>query len=96
MKTIVLAAMMFVVAGAATAGERPVLRDGEAPRATDLLRARKLAEQAEKRLKLPAQRSAGWKHGGSGWNDDSRVRGESEHVTINVGSPKRSSRRSEP
>ena len=97
MKTMVLAMTIFAMAGAATAGDRPLLRGGEAPRATDLLRAKKLAEQAEKRLRLPAQRSSGWKHGGSGWNDDARVRPEeSERVTINLGTRTRSSRQTPP
>jgi hypothetical protein len=40
------------------------------PRATDLLRARKLADQTEQRLQLPALESPGWLHGGRGWDDD--------------------------
>jgi hypothetical protein len=40
------------------------------PRATDLLRARKLAEQTEQRLQLPAPEAPGWLHGGRGWDDD--------------------------
>jgi hypothetical protein len=40
------------------------------PRATDLLRARKLADQTEQRLQLPAPDPPGWLRGGSGWNDE--------------------------
>ena len=40
------------------------------PRATDLLRARKLAEQTEQRLQIPAIPAPGWLHGGMGWGDD--------------------------
>ena len=40
------------------------------PRATDLLRARKLADQTEQRLQLPAPDSPGWLRGGTGWDDD--------------------------
>jgi hypothetical protein len=40
------------------------------PRATDLLRARKLADQTEQRLHLPALDSPGWLQGGTGWDDD--------------------------
>ena len=45
------------------------------PRATDLLRARRLAEQSEQRLQLPAPDAPGWLRGGTGWNDD---RGEAK------------------
>ena len=88
-----LSVSMLGAFGAPALAERPVLRDREAPRATDLLRAEKLAEQAEKRLKLPAPRSAGWKKGGHGWE----ARGESTAepsppVTINLGSPRRRAR----
>jgi len=40
----------------------------ETPRATDLLRAKRLAEEVEERRRLPppATRS-GWKRGGGGW-----------------------------
>jgi hypothetical protein len=40
------------------------------PRATDLLRAKKLAERTEERLQLPAPESPGWLRGGTGWDDD--------------------------
>ena len=40
------------------------------PRATDLLRAKKLAEQTEERLQLPSPESPGWLRGGNGWDDD--------------------------
>ena len=40
------------------------------PRAPDLLRARKLADQTEQRLQLPAPESPGWLRGGRGWDDD--------------------------
>jgi len=40
------------------------------PRATDLLRAKKLGKQTEERLQLPAPDSPGWLQGGAGWDDD--------------------------
>jgi hypothetical protein len=40
------------------------------PRATDLLRAKKLADETEQRLQLPAPESPGWLRGGTGWDDD--------------------------
>jgi hypothetical protein len=45
-------------------------REDVTPRATDLLRARKLAERTEERLQLPAPESPGWLRGGWGWDDD--------------------------
>jgi hypothetical protein len=59
--------MVLSLGGLARAEERPRLSGREAPRATDLLRAETLAERARERLRMPRQKSAGWKHGGSGW-----------------------------
>jgi hypothetical protein len=65
--------------------ERPMLRGREAPRATDLLRAEKLAEQAEKRLKVPPRHGGGWKKGGHGWDARGEAAAEGpEPVIINV------------
>jgi hypothetical protein len=68
MHTSLLAILVgFPVLAAARLPER------EMPRATDLLQAEKMADRVEQRLKLPAKRGPGWRHGGSGWD----VRGES-------------------
>src|SRR5207249_11307162 len=69
-RTLVAMVLVSVVAGPASAG-RPRLPGPAAPRATDLLRAETLAEQAESRLKARAPRGPAWRHGGSGWDDDS-------------------------
>src|SRR5213593_1427931 len=69
-RTLVAMVLVSVVAGSASAG-RPRLPGPAAPRATDLLRAETLAEQAESRLKARAPRGPAWRHGGSGWDDDS-------------------------
>jgi hypothetical protein len=55
---------------------------GETPRATDLLRAEKLATEVEKRLQLPAR----WQRGGAGWDDPGRARSADRRdaVTIHV------------
>jgi hypothetical protein len=45
-------------------------REDLTPRATDLLRAKKLAERTEERLQLPTPASPGWLRGGTGWDDD--------------------------
>ena len=64
--------LVSVVAGPASAG-RPRLPGPAAPRATDLLRAETLADQAEKRPHAPAHHGPGWLRGGSGWNDQPDV-----------------------
>src|SRR5580765_973005 len=89
MKTLVVFGMIVVVARVAAAGAPVVPRESESPRATDLLRAEKLAEQAEKRRTLPpARHRAEWKRGGNGWNDRAGGRAEpSDSVVINLGSP---------
>jgi hypothetical protein len=86
MKTIVLMTILACAAGVAL----PPPHGGEAPRATDLLRAEKLADQARKRLETPARRGPGWRHGGSGWNDASGAAPEPrESVIINVNPSRR-------
>ena len=79
-----------MVALATTGAGRPTLDGRETPRATDLLRAEKLAEQARKRLELPGKRAVGWKRGGKGWDDGpgAATRKEAGNVVINVRAPK--------
>jgi len=75
----------LLAAGLATA----LPRGGEAPSATDLLRAEKLAEQARKRLRQTARPTARWAHGGSGFGDGPREQTEKENpVVINVRPPR--------
>src|SRR2546427_13058745 len=69
-RTLIVMVLMSVVAGPASA-QRPRLSGPEAPRATDLLRAETLAEQAERRLKARAPRGPAWRHGGAGGDDES-------------------------
>lgn len=68
--------------GASSGGRPP----GETPRATDLLRAEKLATEVEKRLQLPARRTPGWRRGGAGWNGPGGARsaGRRDAVTIQI------------
>jgi hypothetical protein len=80
-----LVAGVLAIPGLAFA-ERPTLDGREAPRATDLLRAEKLAEQARRRLEKPRSTTReGWLRGGSGWGGPERgdpsPRGD---VVINV------------
>lgn len=44
------------------------------PKATDLFRAKRLAEQVQKRLELPRAPARGWQHGGSGWESPDEKR----------------------
>jgi hypothetical protein len=61
--------MLLFLGVAAVAGARDQLAPlhGEAPRATDLQRAERLADTAARRLKLPRARQNGWSRGGAGW-----------------------------
>jgi hypothetical protein len=72
MKQIALVVMMLVATRVAGATIGPRLGAGEAPRATDLLRAETLAEKAERRLRLPRAASRGWVKGGTGWGVEVR------------------------
>jgi hypothetical protein len=80
------------LAGLAGAAERPRLDGRAAPRATDLLTAGRLADQAKRRLRLPVERGTGWVRGGGGWTarEDRRASAESEapSVTIRVAPPR--------
>jgi hypothetical protein len=90
MKTFLALVILVGVLGTSARAERPRLDGREAPRATDLLRAEKLAEQAEQRLKLPARRGPGWKRGGSGWETNhSRPEERHDDVIINFGPTRR-------
>jgi hypothetical protein len=63
-----LATLMLGCCGiaAATTGMPPPR--GETPRATDLLRAERLADDVRRRLELPPARAeVGWRAGGEGW-----------------------------
>jgi len=88
MRTIVLA-MILGATALATADERPRLRGVETPRATDLLRAKRLAERMERRLSAPASHSAGWRHGGSGWESRAEPPAAPAPVTIQIRQPRR-------
>jgi hypothetical protein len=90
MKKILVVVTMNVFFIAPALAERPRLDGREAPRATDLLRAERLAEQARKRLEMPAPRSSGWKHGGTGWGEPEATEPrEPRDVIIDVNSPRK-------
>jgi hypothetical protein len=63
--------VMLAIAGGLWASRAAALTDAprsETPRATDLLRAERLAEEVRRRLELPPARvEAGWRRGGQGW-----------------------------
>jgi len=66
---------------------------GETPRATDLLRAERLADDVRRRLELPPTRAAaGWRPGGAGWprrNAPAASLAQDGDVIINVQPPAR-------
>jgi hypothetical protein len=91
--SVVVVAMIALVPSFARA-ERLRLDEREAPRATDLLRAERLADQARKRLEMPSHHRGGWKHGGSAWGEDEpHDAREPRDVIINLDSPRRRPRR---
>ena len=87
MKTITLTATVLVAARLAGASVGPHLGVGEAPRATDLLRAETLAEKAEHRLRLPKATSRGWLKGGTGWGTERRPAESTPVINIHVKPP---------
>jgi len=86
MKTITLTATVLVAARLAGASVGPHLGVGEAPRATDLLRAETLAEKAERRLRLPHATSRGGMKGGTGWGGSTAPAAPTP-ITIRVAPP---------
>src|SRR5690242_20697612 len=74
MKKIMVIVVSVLALRAPASAERPTLNGREAPRATDLLRAEKLADQARRRLEAPRSSAhEGWLRGGSGWGEPERA-----------------------
>jgi len=69
MRRVALLGMLTVLAVASRGRQEDVT-----PRATDLLRAKRLAERNEERLQLPAPDAPRWLPGGGGWDDDRGVK----------------------
>ena len=63
--------MALAIAGGLWVSRTSALTDpprSETPRATDLLRAERLADEVRRRLELPPVHvEAGWRRGGQGW-----------------------------
>jgi len=87
MKTIALVAGILVTTRVCAATLGPHLGAGEAPRATDLLRAETLAEKAERRLRMPHPTSRGWAKGGTGWGSERRPVDVAPAINIHVKPP---------
>ncbi|TMB16711.1 MAG: hypothetical protein E6J71_15690 [Deltaproteobacteria bacterium] len=83
------AATIVGMAGLAVAAESPALLERETPRATDLLRAKRMAERVERRLRAPASHGSAWRQGGSGWDTTPESPPESKNLTIRVSPPRR-------
>src|SRR5689334_11753986 len=95
MKTMLLMAIVLATTGFALAADLLRSRTGETARATDLLRAERMADEAQRRLALPRRKTAHWLRGGTDWNG--RAEGgpaeESPPVIVNVRPPRQPSRR---
>jgi hypothetical protein len=87
--------VMLAIAGSLWVSRASALTDAprnETPRATDLLRAERLAEEVRRRLELPPARvEAGWRRGGQGWRRKEPVAkvATDGDVIINVKPPRR-------
>ena len=87
--------VMLAIAGGLWVSRASALADAprsETPRATDLLRAERQAEEVRRRLELPPARvEAGWRRGGQGWRRKEPVAklATDGDVIINVKPPKR-------
>ena len=92
MRTLIVTMIFAGMTGVATAR----LPEREAPRATDLLRARRLADQVEKRLELPRSKPSGWLPGGGGFGHGSTPGGgpdrEGGDVRIEIHTPRPATR----
>jgi hypothetical protein len=86
--------VMLVIASGLWVSRAAALTDAprsETPRATDLLRAERLADEVRRRLELPPARvEAGWRRGGQGWRhrDPAAKLATDGDVIINVKPPK--------
>ena len=86
--------LALAIAGGLWVSRTSALTDtphGEAPRATDLLRAERLAEEVRRRLELPPVHiEGGWRHGGQGWRrkEPATKLATDGDVIINVKPPK--------
>jgi hypothetical protein len=89
MMHVVMMVVALGIARLAWAGGSPALTEHESPRATDLLRAQRLAERTQSRLRVPRPSRRGWAHGGDGWNAPPKPADQEPRVTINVGSSRR-------
>ena len=69
MHLLVVASILFVRA-ATTAPSTGLPTGAETPRATDLLRAKRMADEATGRLRARPPRRAEWAHGGGGWKTE--------------------------
>ncbi len=64
---VLLVASILLVRAATTAPSTGLPAGAETPRATDLLRAKRMADEAASRLDLHPPKRGGWARGGGGW-----------------------------
>jgi hypothetical protein len=89
MRTLTIVTIL-AIASAALAGQHSSAGQAEAPRATDLLRAEKMAREARERLQLRQRPTAKWLRGGRGWS--AKQAEEPRAPTIKVHPGRRTSR----
>jgi hypothetical protein len=89
MRVMAVVVGVLSVVNVPAAAERPRLRGGESPRATALLRAETLAEQARQRLHLPSRRGGGWEKGGSGWEASPKEKEREKPIILKLPTPRR-------
>lgn len=88
MHTLLIASI--VVARVASGGGSAGLPQGnETPRATDLLRAKRLADEAAGRLEMRTPKRGAWVRGGGGWARSSAVPDRSPKRSKDDGLPSR-------
>jgi len=90
MKTMLVMAIVLATTGFALAADLLRSRTGETARATDLLRAERMADEAQRRLALPRRKTAHWLRGGTDWNGRAEPADESPPVIVNVRPPRQS------
>ena len=95
MKMVFVMLLILATTGLALAADLLRSRTGETARATDLLRAERMAEEAQRRLALPRRKTARWLRGGTDWTGHAarEPADGSPPIILNVRPPRPPSRR---
>jgi len=94
MKMLLVTLLVLATTGLARAADLLRSRTGETARATDLLRAERMADEAQRRLALPRRKTARWLRGGTDWSSRAaREPADAPPVIVNVRPPRQPTRR---